>query len=926
MSLEEWEKTIDNVQELYRQGRYKEALFPAEEALELALREFGDEHPNTAVSLNYLGGLYDELSDYKKAERAYRKALAIREQALPEDHPDVAASLNNLAVFYRGQGRYEEAESLYHRLLAVLERALPAEHPHIADSLNNLAELYRAQGRYEEAERLYWRALEIWRRGESWGPLRRPNFRGIAAGLINLAVFYHLQGRYEEAMQVGLQALKIREQNLPPDHPDIAASLNILARVYDARGLDSEPLYERAQAIWERKLGPHHPDVAIVLKNRAERYFAQDRYKEAEQLYKRTFAIWERALPPDHPNVAISLQNLAKLYHAQGRYREALPYARRATDIYRRRAAGAGEQYTDTAISELKLNRYTFLWHLSSLAGLLDDEPAQAEPLIAEAFETMQLALASATAAAVNRMAARFAKGDDRLALIVRARQDAIARLQVLDALLVEVVSKAPQESNAEAQAVLRQERGVLAARFGELGVELHRDFPDYAELITPLPLPLGDALALLAPDEALLAYLFFSPDTSYLMAVRRERVGFYRVPVPLPVLAATVARLRTQLDLRGIDRVYQIRARLPLFEVKYLYLLYQALVAPAEDLLAGVRHIFLVPDGPLQSLPLGVLLTEPPPARLTKLRQLQRLSWLTKRYAITVLPSVSALKALRHTTWPSRACKPFLGIGDPVLSDCKEEPAVAGLRRANVHRLLRARGPVEIARAVHEMRSLHPVASEELEELSNILGGTEDDLWLGEKAAVPRVRHADLKVYRVLAFATHALVSNELTQPVEEKADGEHTRQTLGHEPALIMTPPKPEQASADDDGLLRASDIVKLELDAEWVILSCCNTAASDGTPGAEGLSGLAKAFLYAGARALLVSHWTVESEATKQLITRMMNELRNHTEIGRAEALRRAMVSLIDDPSEHYLAHPAFWAPFVVVGEGGTLRPVQ
>lgn len=133
--------------------------------------------------------------------------------------------------------------------------------------------------------------------------------------------------------------------------------------------------------------------------------------------------------------------------------------------------------------------------------------------------------------------------------------------------------------------------------------------------------------------------------------------------------------------------------------------------------------------------------------------------------------------------------------------------------------------------------------------------------------------------------------------------------------EPALVLTPPA--QASEADDGLLTASEISLLKMNADWVVLSACNTAASDGTPGAEGLSGLAKAFFYAGARSLLASHWAVDSDATVALTTRMFAEASQGT--AKAEALRRSMLALMSRNDQPSFAHPAFWAPFVVVGEG-------
>ena len=137
------------------------------------------------------------------------------------------------------------------------------------------------------------------------------------------------------------------------------------------------------------------------------------------------------------------------------------------------------------------------------------------------------------------------------------------------------------------------------------------------------------------------------------------------------------------------------------------------------------------------------------------------------------------------------------------------------------------------------------------------------------------------------------------------------------GVEPALVLTPPR--EGTATDDGLLTASEVAQLQLDANWVILSACNTAAGE-KPGAEGLSGLAKAFFYAGARTLLVSHWPVWDDAAAALTTEMFGAIKKNTSIGRAEALRQSMLQLASSKTNSLYSHPIFWAPFVVVGEGG------
>jgi CHAT domain-containing protein len=211
----------------------------------------------------------------------------------------------------------------------------------------------------------------------------------------------------------------------------------------------------------------------------------------------------------------------------------------------------------------------------------------------------------------------------------------------------------------------------------------------------------------------------------------------------------------------------------------------------------------------------------------------------------------------------------------------------------------LRGIGDVE---AVRSLSSL-PETAGELEALAHNLKASPDSLLLREEATEPNLRSVDLERYRVLAFATHAVVAGELRGLAE---------------PALVLTPP--DVGTEENDGLLTASEVAGLKLDADWVILSACNTAAPDGTPGAEALSGLAKAFFYAGSRALLVSHWPVSSEAAVALTTRMLAEYANDPGIGRAEALRRSMMALMMKHEDPRFAHPFYWAPFVIVGEGG------
>ena len=291
------------------------------------------------------------------------------------------------------------------------------------------------------------------------------------------------------------------------------------------------------------------------------------------------------------------------------------------------------------------------------------------------------------------------------------------------------------------------------------------------------------------------------------------------------------------------------------------------------------------------------------------------------------MLPAVSSLKALRRDAKASKAKQPYIGIGNPLLlgpdgndrrawdqQSCKGpsrpvQIASRGIRGALPTFYRSGLANVEVVRSQYPL----PETAQELCEVGQSIGAHEGAIRLGDKATEKAIKalSADgtLANARVVHFATHGLLAAETEFMATSKT-----------EPALILSPP--DRATEEDDGLLTASEIAQLKLDADWVVLSACNTAAGGSDkPGAEALSGLARAFFYAGARALLVSHWAVNSEATVKLITKAFGELKADPKIGRSEALRRSMVSMIETGDGY--AHPANWAPFVVVGEGGATR---
>jgi tetratricopeptide (TPR) repeat protein/CHAT domain-containing protein len=940
--------SLNNLGELYRaQGRHDDAEPLFRRALAISERALGPNHPDVARSLNSLALLCWTRGDFAEAERLYRRALAILRETRGSDHAEVALLLTNLAELSRARGRYGEAEQAFRRALGILEAALGPDHPEVAGTLSNLGTLYRVQGRYREAEPLYQRALNIvgvapdldpsmlavslnnlalvyraqgryreaeplYRRSvDTYERIHGPGHRDLATMLNNLAGLFWAQERHADAEPLYRRALTILERVLTPAHPDVATSMNNLAALYAAqeRHGEAEPLYRRALEILEKTLGPDHPEVARGLHNLASLYRSEGRDGEAEPLYRRALAAREGALGPDHPDVAATLHNVASLCDRQERHAEALVLVRRASAIGRRRAAlGRQPRASGVSAEQASLSsRYRF--HLRVLSGAVDEGEIGPREGAEEGFELAQLALRSRAERAIARMAARFAAGEGVLAGMAREREDALDRLEAAEEAFMQEISKAPGQRHAEAEPRLRTRIARAEADIARLDAVLAERFPAYADLVSPEPLGLAKAQALLGEDEALVVYVA-GEGASHVLVARRDDARFLGLGPGGQALAESVAVLRGGLDPRRggtpspRDGTADARRDLALgpggrakaghFDVERAHQLYLEIWAPIEPFLSGVKCVFVVPDQALESLPFHVLVTRPPPAKLKQPERLRGVGWLARReYALAVLPSAGALRGLRELASKTKRGDGFIGFGDPVLGGERspELPTVS----------LDWRGIVADVESLWFLRPL-PESAGELKQLAQSLRAPRTALFLGPRATERQVRalnrSKDLAGAGVLAFATHGVMAGELSG---------------FNEPGLVLTPP--EQPSEEDDGFLAASEIAELDLNADWVLLSACNTAAADGTPGAEGLSGLAPAFFYAGARALLVSHWSVYSEAAVELTTGTFDRLRQKRSIGRAEALRRTMVELVDrgpDPS------PAYWAPFVIVGE--------
>ena len=893
------DRAVAQYQQLSSQGRYSEAAQVAEKLVALAEQVWGAGHSEVSSALNNLGLQYWLLGRYLEAELELKRALRIDEAKPKTKDPDAGTTLHNLAALYWSIGRRAEAEALAKRSVQIVEASVGANHTDVVASISNLGQMYQAQKRFAEAEPLLKRALNI-----------------------DMA-------------------------RLGPKHPEVGSGMTVLARLYQEQGrfAEAEPLMKQGLQIVEAALGNRHVDVATELANLADLYFAQSRYGEAEPLLKRAMTLREALLGKENPDTVMLASDLAFVAAGQKDWARALDLWRRSTETITRRvlrAAGKGRDepgaLTGRARSEAELNSDSFIGIIKALYRLSAAGHGDPGRDLQESFQAAQWALSSEAAASLAQMAVRAAARKPALAAFVRERQDLVIEWQARDREHSAAVAQPQKQRNRKAEAANQQRLDEIDRRVQGIDARLAAEFPQHSALASPAPLGLSEVTAVLRPDEALVLILAARevrplPEEIFVWVITRTATKWVRSDLTPSGLQKEVTALRCGLDATawyggGAARCTGLLALPPgrdprqsgslPFDPARAHRLYKALLGDVVELIKG-KHLLFVPSGALTQLPLQVLVSAPPEATAGTAESLRNVRWLVRDHAVTVLPSVASLRALRENVKASQASRPMIGFGNPLLDGA----GPADSERARLA-LARASCPVQIAgRASGERRAAVlpatggladvavlraalplPETADELCAVANDLKVEARDIYLGARATVPQIQRlsdtGELQNYRLIHFATHGAVAGEV---------GRNT------EPGLILTPPT--IASAADDGYLSATRVAGLRLDADWVILSACNTAAGN-TAGAEALSGLARAFFYAGARALLVSHWAVDSDATVTLITSAIATIAREPRMGRAEALRKAMLSMIDGGTPYH-THPAFWAPFIVVGEG-------
>ena len=978
--LLEARKAFDESTRLRAAEQYTEAVPLAERALQLREAVLGGAHPEVASCLNLLGDVHRLRGDHARAGPLLQRALAIRETALGKEHPDVATSLHNLALLHQEQGRSEQAEPLYERALAIRQATLGKNHSDLAHTLNNLANVYLELGKYAHSESLHKRALAIREEAfgqnaprvayslhnlanvykrQGYYALAEPLIQRsltilekafgethphVARSLINLASVYEYQGDYARVESLLQRALAIQEAILDKNHPDVGISLNNLASTYQALGhyARAEPLYQRSIAIAEATLGTEHPEVALSLSNLAINVQAQGRYEQAESLNERALAIGEVALTKEHANLAILLTNLASTYQAQGRYALAKPLHERALSI---REAVLGRNHPHIALS---------LNYLAQLR-LAQQRLEEALPLFERAFtiseEHLRQEVFSFSETRLASALRLLRIEEERIYTLVRAHHDnaRVRGLAVSAALLrkgrsVEEISdtsrviyrglrQADRETFERLRALRTQFATLSLAGPGQLSPA------DYQQRLKELA-DQGDTLeADLARRSATLRILHARPPPGELIdhvtkalpgdGVLVEFVAYNDSPlVPQPgsensselrylaLLLFPDGRTHA-LDLgpaAPIDhaalRLHDALARRSVAYQTAAQKLHALVFRPLAPLLGKVRRLFLSPDGQLALVPFAALH--------------DGRHFLVDSFDITYLTSGKDLLPRPEDISLARS---VVVLADPDFSAPVAPFPLAHSSPPLAERSASLEHFFSTSRALSEqLWPPVPGTRKEAEAIQHLLPHAQ--LFLGSAATKDTL--LKLATPGVLHIATHGFFFEDAPTPRDTRAVAHLDVSSLTgprHRPpdpllrsGLVLTGARAPEAQSGsrrpEDSLVTALELAGLNLwGTQLVVLSACDTGRGDIKLG-QGVYGLRRALVVAGAETLVTSLWKVNDDTTREFMEGYYRNLLAGQ--GRTAALRETMRAM-----RRKQPHPYFWAPFIAIGQDAPLR---
>ncbi len=769
--------------------------------------------------------------NYAAAESNYRHALAIEEKLFGLKSEIVGQTLAELALQVSNQGKFSDAAALFRRAAPLIEASS-------VDSVRARYDSYLAldsanQRHYGDSLKFARQATQA-RRAEIEAAKQANSALGDGIDPVPVS-----QGELAHALRIESE-MALRLGDLASAQATAEEALWIVS---DEPGL---PLWWRADTV--ALLGE-------INEARGRVVAAEKDMRDARDLNLKLFG--------ETAPTALSDLKLGGFYVRQQLYPAALDAYHSAFAMASRDPVARSQVTTDDIV------QYT----AAELAG---GDPATRG---AKIFSASQLVNSSVADRTIARVAARQAAGNDALSALIAQAQAAEHRRDLARVQLAAEFTKPDDERNGDREQALSNQIKQESAEAEGLMSKVRQSFPQYARLADPDVAELGAVQAQLAPDEALVSFVFGQRE-GYALLTRHDGFEAVRLAIGKDQLAEDVSDLRSALAPAG--------GRLPEFSLKNSYALYRSLIAPLEGELEGVDHLVVVPSASLSSLPLALLVTEPPADQ-----DYHEAAWLVKRYAVSNVPSPRSFLTLTSEAHRPTVLRSFLGVGAP---DFKGASGPAGDKAlAALTSSCRDAGPA----SADLLRALPPLpgTGHEVQTVGAKLAGNSADILVGAQATESRFRAQPLDRFSVIYFATHGVLPGEL-----------HCES----EPALALSPPQTQAVATTDDGMLQASEIAQLKLNADLVVLSACNTAESGDTLGGGALQGLSDAFFAAGARSVLASHWEVPSDATETLMIGLFDASNRD---GLAQGLRRSQLHLIAQAST---AHPFYWAAFTIIGD--------
>ena len=952
-------KSLHNLAEWRREhADYIEARTLLVRALSIHRHQLGELAPSVALNLTALAQIEVELGASLKAHELYERALNIQESVPGVEPYDLGTTLNNLGGLHHRAGNFEQAMRYYERARALFEPISGRGQDFFAATLTNLGTLYQHSSDLGRARRYYEHALRIHEK------LNGPNHPSVGTTLVGfsgviaqmgdldgaLQLTKRAQGIFETAygsnhptlaviasrqadlyqqlhqshtaLAATTRALKIRETKLGRIHPMVAATLTDLANlqiaVSDYAGALESAL--RARSIQENTVGLRHPDAATTDSLLGQLYWHNGETKVAGAYFEEALAIRESSLGTRHPDVALALSDLGQFRAAQGDLLGARDVYERARQIH----GGIGRLNADLDDNSLrrlsKSGAYTLREYARVLALILQTPGYEREGILARetAFEVAEEARSWIVQTALAKAFSRAGAVSPESSQLVRQVEDLRQRRQSLWNALDKAYGKLTAQRDPKVLEQLQHDLDITQSALAAAVTQLNKAFPRYAEIAAPAPIKHLRLQETLHSDEVLLSFLSLHDRVLVWVVHPKKPLEYFDLHIAQATLRNLIQRLNASTRPSFQGSTSSSSSELPSYDVTAAHELYTLLLKPLEPHLREVKQLIIVPDELLLTVPFGALIQNNNGSafeRLAKLRHAPakftqqdfllytELPWLIRTYGLTILPSASSLNILRHSdTIETSASEPFIGIGDPVLDG-------SGNTRGG-SMLIAGRGAQVSRDNILSLPRL-PSTKTELLTLASVLGvDPSSHVFLAEQATETRISELNnsgrLGRAKVLSFATHGLLAGELRGLMQ---------------PALVLTPPE-TTSSDENDGLLTLEEILRLQLPhTQWVVLSACNTAGGDGS--GEGLSGLARAFFFAGAKALLVSQWSVDDEATKALMTEIFRRYGSSTSVAPAKALQAGMLALLKqaatDSTHAYFAHPYAWAPFLLVGDG-------